>query len=214
MDQYECVSVRIFRKHGKHSKHHLSSLRSRQTGTVFSLWAKSLYGKKVLLIRRQKIYRLLHHQLSVFRGECVSEGATLTCSPDSLEAVWDGFPVSNNHKSHCFRPRGTESGPAWRSPTWWLQTTTERDRQMEERVGKTERKSFEFLQILQTLPHTTQTRICTAQTLAMEITQPCLLRLAGHPLCTAYWGMCILFKARTVLHVHGNQHSVFMGLLK
>lgn len=61
----------------------------------------------------------------------VQKKPTLTCSRDSLEAVWDGFPVSSNHKSHCFRPQGTESGPAWRSPTWWLQTTTERQRQRE-----------------------------------------------------------------------------------
>lgn len=53
---------------------------------------------------------------------------TLTCSQDSLEAVWDGFPASSNHKSHCFPPPDMESGPEWQSPTWWPRTTTEKNR--------------------------------------------------------------------------------------
>ncbi len=74
------------------------------------------------------VKKVLYHQLHVFCEECAAKESALTCSPDSLEAAWDGFLVSNNHKSRCFQPLGMESGPAWRSPTWWLQTTTERGR--------------------------------------------------------------------------------------
>lgn len=127
---------------------------------------------------------------------------TLTCSPDSLEAVWDGFLVSSNHKSHCFPPRGTESDPAWRSPTWWRQTTTDRDGQ--KGVGKRERKGgeeFEFLQVLHTLP---QTWICTGRTSAEEITRPCLSQLSNE--CTEHG-----FKACTVgtlSHGHANHGDI------
>lgn len=101
-----------------------------------SLFIWLLYGKKGFQTRGKRFSRYAIISWTRFVWN-VQKKLTLTCSRDSLEAVWDDFPVSSNHKSHCFRPRGTEFGPAWRSPTWWLQTTTERDkRETEKKSGK------------------------------------------------------------------------------
>lgn len=96
----------------KNSQKHF--FKSRQTGEVFKrvalvdLWKQGTYNEKGKDFIISKVFL----------------SRILTCCPDSLEAAWDGFLVSNNHKSHYFRPQGMVSGPEWRFPTWWLQMTT------------------------------------------------------------------------------------------